>query len=414
MLEDECDLKELYFTNRSMHDPWYFVYFTIYMILPIVSVVANVMLLIAHHRFIKNRIRQQNKDRNLLIRPLKPGEIIRDRLIYHLAVLDILLSITMPLTALHILPKFWPLGKDTEVLCQLTKTSPTVIVYSSSMLIILIAANCYRQIVIPHKKQLLPNDLKYIITGIVFLSIVVSIPQFVYTRLFQLFENDTELPANYGIETTERPMSAGTRIATFSSNSSLAVKSEEEKVGKRHMDVCKQYDRNGWSHVVFCIEQWPFENEHLDPKSRLNYSIFVFVTQLVIPLIIISCCYHSVYRRLQSHHQMRRVAFNFQKEERLQKQNRRSNRQNKHIAMRSLIYLILWLPLGIMNLLLDSNPYILGKNTSHVVIVVATCHLIAMCSTIANPIIYGYTNKHIRKGIFHLIYLPYFCVYKIK
>lgn len=397
MLEEDCDLKKLYYFNRSLHNPWYSIYLVFYMLLPISSIIANGMLLIAIYTFGRNRLRQRNQplNRNLFVRPLKPEEIIRDRLICHLAVLDILLSLTVPLTALHVLPKFWPLGKNTEVFCQFTKASPTAVVYSSSMLIILIAVNCYRQIVIPHKKQFLPNDLKYIATGIAILSIVLSIPHFYHTKLLQLHENDTNVPGN---ETSVRELLFGTTIGPFSSNASLAVISEQGQGRKRQIDTCEHYNSNGWSHVVFCIEEWPFGEDSLDPKSRLPYSVFVFATQLLIPLIIISCCYYSVYSRLRSHYEARRLIVNLRREEMIQKQNRRSNRRNKHMAMISIGYLMLWLPLGISSLLLDFNPDILGRNMTTVTMVVSTCHLIAMCSAVANPIIYGYTNKHIRKG----------------
>ena len=131
-MDTDCNLKKLYFYNRSLHEPWYFVFMALYSMITITSFLSNALLLIALHRFSKNRSRRQNRlsNQNLLIRPLKPVEITRDRLIFHLAVLDILLSFTMPLTALDALSKFWPFGKNTKLLCQATKSSPSIVVYS--------------------------------------------------------------------------------------------------------------------------------------------------------------------------------------------------------------------------------------------------------------------------------------------
>ena len=402
MLDIDCDLKKLYFYNRSLEEPWYFVFMALYGMITIISFLSNALLLIALHRFSKNRSRRQNRlsNQNLLIRPLKPVEITRDRLIFHLAVLDILLSFTMPLTALDALSKFWPFGKNTTLLCQATKSSPSIVVYSSSMLIVVIALNCYRQIVIPHKKQLQPNSLKFVTAGIIFLGSLMSIPQFYNTRLFELFENETSQTENGDIATTIRPLSSGSRTTIMPTNISFSSLSAEGSSVKKERDTCEEYDQLGWSHIVFCIEDWPFGEEYLDPKGRLNYSIFTFAIQLVIPLTIISYCYHSVYRTLQSHSHIRRTILNpsLQSREKLQRENRQSNRRNRLIAVISLVYLALWLPLGIINLILDSNPDALGKDMSRVTMVVLSCHLIGMCSAIANPIIYGYTNKRIRKG----------------
>ena len=113
MLEIDCDLKKLYFFNHSLQEPWHHVYIILYILLTATSFISNAMLLIAIQRFGKKRIQKQNRlsSRNFLIRPLKPVEITRDRLIFHLAIHGILLSFTMPLTAFDGLSKFWPLHK---------------------------------------------------------------------------------------------------------------------------------------------------------------------------------------------------------------------------------------------------------------------------------------------------------------
>ena len=400
-MDIDCDLKRLYYFNRSLHDPWHSIFMGLYIILTTTSLVSNLLLLIALYRFNNNRLRHQNRlsSQNLLIRPLKPGEITRDRLVSHLAILDIFLSLTIPMTAFDGLSKFWPLGKNTQILCQVTKSSPSIVVYSSSMLIILIATNCYRQIIVPHKKQLPPNYLKYITMGIIFIATIFTIPQFYHTKLFDLFVNTTNVKSNLIMEITPGRLPFGVRPTMMISNISLPISYEAANHNQENSDICDNYDQFGWSHVVFCIEEWPFGEEFLDPKGRLNYSIFTFASQMIIPLVIISFCYQSVYRKLQNHYTMRRTIINHQREEKVMKENRRCNRRNKQIALISLVYVLSWLPLGSINLLLDSYPDVLGKNMSHVTMVVLSCHLIGMCSAIANPVIYGYTNKHIRKGI---------------
>ena len=84
--------------------------------------------------------------------------------------------------------------------------------------------------------------------------------------------------------------------------------------------------------------------------------------------------------------------------ERLEREHNRTKRRNKLMAIISSIFLISWLPLSIVGNLLDAHPRILGDDIEVVTIVFMTCHLVGMSSAFANPIIYGYTNKHIRKG----------------
>ena len=91
----------------------------------------------------------------------------RDDLIGYLATSDLLLSLSMPLTASDALTMYWPLGPNTESLAKLSRAVPSAIVYSSSMIIALIAINCYRQILHSSKQQLTPRSVRYILLIII-------------------------------------------------------------------------------------------------------------------------------------------------------------------------------------------------------------------------------------------------------
>ena len=79
-------------------------------------------------------------------------------------------------------------------------------------------------------------------------------------------------------------------------------------------------------------------------------------------------------------------------------ENNRNKRRNKLLVTISLVYLITWLPLGIIGTLSDANINIFGDNAEVTAMIFMTCHLIGMSSACANPIIYGFRNKHVRKG----------------
>ena len=146
---------------------------------------------------------------------------------------------------------------------------------------------------------------------------------------------------------------------------------------------------------------------------KLYYTIFSFVLQLVIPLIMISICYFLVYCKLREQSNMRNSLLNFYVSERLQKAENRCRKRNKHLVVISVVYLASWLPLGLISILIDSKPAIFGSNTAHIAMIFVSCHLLGMLSATVNPIIYGYKDKHIRKGIHIrriLGYLPICCM----
>ena len=181
-------MKLLYYLNQSTYDPWHWIFMAFYILLTTSALVSNSLLLIGVkgvHSNLRDREAHSSTPVNIRARQIRPCEMTRDMLISYLATLDIFLSFTIPFSALDGLSKFWPLGVNTEFLCRATKASPSFVVYSSSMVIMLIALNFYRQIVYPHKTQILPSNLKYMMSFIILFSLCLSFPQFYYTTIFQ-------------------------------------------------------------------------------------------------------------------------------------------------------------------------------------------------------------------------------------
>ena len=186
-----CYLLNLYQVNHSIRDPWYTVFAGLYTLVSIFSFLVNLFLIIALYSHNTKRRKKRSKMvcsylRSSQNRTPKMSEATRDRLIAYLAIFDLLLSITMPFTALDLLTKYWPLGPYTEMIARLTRAIPTAIVYSSSMVIILIAIHCYRQIVQPSKKQLTPSKIRYLTLGIALIGMAMAVPIYHYTRLAPL------------------------------------------------------------------------------------------------------------------------------------------------------------------------------------------------------------------------------------
>ena len=122
-------LKRLYQQNRNIHQPWYGICIFFYTILVLIAILGNSLVLIA-----LGRSKELKKSaRNILIGLLASS--------------DLLLSCTMPLTAMDALTKYWPFGNDTLNMCRTVKCSSAVAVYLSSMTLIAIAVDRHHCIV---------------------------------------------------------------------------------------------------------------------------------------------------------------------------------------------------------------------------------------------------------------------------
>ena len=93
----------LFHLNQSTEQPWHEIYIFLYVIFTLASFSANSLLLLAlySHNLKRNRISNSAPSRNA-----RSSEKTRDILVAHLAVFDLLLSITMPFTAMDALSKY--------------------------------------------------------------------------------------------------------------------------------------------------------------------------------------------------------------------------------------------------------------------------------------------------------------------
>ena len=419
-MDVDCKLMKLFRLNQSTEQPWHSVYIFLYVVFTLASFASNALLLLAlYFNYTKRHHPGLSRSNSVggfqnRVRP-KPSERTRDILVAHLATFDLLLSITMPFTALDALSKYWPLGPDTELVCRVVKSFPSIAVYSSSMIIVTIAINCCRQILYPSSQQLSSGSLKYITPFILLISILMSSPIFYYARLYHIIEPHEWYNQSTSLLASKNDMEtlslsnlsdfggiASTENYNLSSRSIFQL-NESVEYEKNH-SMCKEdeiFSHEDWLHVIYCIEDWPFKMGHeLKPMDRLYYSLFSLVFQLIIPCIVISVSYFLIYQRLNEHSATRERLLSVQhgNNERIEREQSRSKRRNKLMAIISSIYLISWLPLSVIGILLDAHPQILGDDIEVVTIWFMSFHLIGMASAFANPIIYGYTNKHIRKG----------------
>ena len=391
------ELKKIYAVNRSVPRPYDVIFFILYSVLSVFAFLSNLLLLVSlrNHRKKSRACRRTSKTNACYrlqgIRKRTTHDKSRDLLIGYLATFDLLLSITMPFTALDVLSNYWPLGPNSEWFAKLTRATPTAVVYSSSMTIILIAINCYRQILKSSKAQLNPKKIQYLMILVILVSAIVSTPIYHYTKLEPLVDDSFK---NLLESARSSSINANSTNTTQLDNSAL----ERENASIHHIEETNsgnEHHEKDFYSITFLIDEWPNENSGAG-NVRLYYSIFSMLAQLIIPVFVISFCYYSVYKRLQRQANIQKRVLST--EERIRKENARNKRRNKLLLTISLVYLITWLPLGIFGALSDAKVEIFGKNPDTTTIIFMLCHLIGMSSSCANPIIYGFRNKHLRKG----------------
>ena len=444
-----CHFKSLYRTNHSTSQPWHTIFVICYSLVSVFAFLCNLLLLItlyshnkkrpairqnvySQSRRRRRRLSRRRRTRSILVLATKPklAEITRDHLIAYLATFDLLLSVTMPFTAFDVLSKYWPLGPNTEVLCRFARSVPSAIVYSSSMIIITIACNCYRQILYSSKRQLTPTTIRYLLAVIVIISILISIPIFYYTKLNHLFKGASDELSVYSSEEDESEYveydSSDLEMYNWTSSLSPNISSSEyfeyasSDVEMYHWTSsvsanssttdkpklvtsstnnnteisCSDSKEVNLSSITMCIDEWPIA--HDGTRSRVYYSIFSLLVQLILPFVIISIAYLKVYQRLARQSKIQTRVCRTQ--ERIRKENRRNKRRNKLLLTISLFFLIAWTPLGLFGTVSDANINIFGDNVETTTMIFMIFHLIGMSSACVNPIIYGYRHKHVRAG----------------
>ena len=401
-----CGLKLSYGINHNLSQPYHTIFSVLYCMTSFFACMCNILLLTSLHIHHKNKpivgrslrsitrwVSQHNTSRRS-----KLSEKTRDHLIGYLAMFDLLLSLTMPLTALDVLTKYWPLGPNTEILARLTRAVPTALVCSSSMVITLIAINCYRQILNSSKRQLTPGIIRYLLIPIVTISLFISAPIYYFTKLEPMFVNVFK---NMGLDINEIYISRNLELHPVPLNDSA----NEVSNGSKFMDStnisginyvrCQRHNDVILSDIAFVIDDWTIA-EDWTKKSRLYYSIFSLLTQMIIPFFVISICYYNVSKRLQKQSEIHTRVM--RTDERLRKENERNKKRNKLLVTISIVYLITWLPLGIFGTLSDANIDFFNNDPKAIGMVFVSCHLVGMSSACVNPIIYGFRNKHVRQG----------------
>ncbi|KAM9835257.1 neuropeptide Y receptor Y7 [Syngnathus typhle] len=134
-------------------------------------------------------------------------------------------------------------------------------------------------------------------------------------------------------------------------------------------------------HFAVCSEKWP----HGTSRDGVIYSLSMLLLQYIIPLAIISYAYICIWVKLKNHISpcTRNDAI------------ARRKKTTKMLALVVVVFAICWLPFHVFQLASDLDLVLMFKEYK---LIYTVFHIVAMCSTFANPLLYGWMNKNYRNG----------------
>ncbi|XP_015200024.1 neuropeptide Y receptor type 2 [Lepisosteus oculatus] len=133
--------------------------------------------------------------------------------------------------------------------------------------------------------------------------------------------------------------------------------------------------------IQVCTEKWP--GSHRDGTV---YSISMLLLQYVLPLSIILFAYIRIWSKLKNH-----VSPGGGND-----RHHRRRKTTKMLVAVVVVFAVSWLPFHAFQLAIDIDNSVLDMKDFK--LLYTLFHIIAMCSTFANPILYGWMNMNYRNA----------------
>ncbi|XP_036372501.1 neuropeptide Y receptor type 2 [Megalops cyprinoides] len=141
------------------------------------------------------------------------------------------------------------------------------------------------------------------------------------------------------------------------------------------------FDLSPKQSIQVCTEKWP--GSHSDGTV---YSIFMLLLQYGLPLSITSFAYIRIWNKLKKRRSPGGGS----------DRHHRRRKTTKMLVTVVVVFAVSWLPFHAFQLAVDIDSSVLEMKDFKLLYTVF--HIIAMCSTFANPILYGWMNKNYRNA----------------
>ncbi|KAM9836736.1 neuropeptide Y receptor Y2, like [Aulostomus maculatus] len=136
--------------------------------------------------------------------------------------------------------------------------------------------------------------------------------------------------------------------------------------------------------IQVCTERWPDTN-----TDGTVYSVSMLILQYFLPLSIISFAYAHIWSKLRGHVSPAESGTNSGSE-----RHRRRRKTTKMLVTMVVVFAVSWLPFHAFQLATDIDSTVLDMRDYRLLYTVF--HVVAMCSTFANPLLYGWMNRNYR------------------
>uniref|UniRef100_A0A4X2KVA7 Neuropeptide Y receptor type 2 n=2 Tax=Vombatus ursinus TaxID=29139 RepID=A0A4X2KVA7_VOMUR len=136
--------------------------------------------------------------------------------------------------------------------------------------------------------------------------------------------------------------------------------------------------------IMVCTEKWPGEENSM---YSTIYSLSCLLILYVLPLGIISFAYIQIWSKLKNHISPGVASDHY---------HQRRHKTTKMLVCVVVVFAVSWLPFHAFQLAIDIDNQVL--NLKEYKLIFTIFHIIAMCSTFANPFLYGWMNSNYRKA----------------
>ncbi|XP_058235928.1 neuropeptide Y receptor Y2, like [Hemibagrus wyckioides] len=133
--------------------------------------------------------------------------------------------------------------------------------------------------------------------------------------------------------------------------------------------------------IEVCGEKWPGSG-----TDSTLYSVSMLLIQYVFPLAVISFAYVRIWSKLRNH--VNPAGRNHA--------HHRLHKTTKMLVTMVVVFAVSWLPFHAFQLAIDIDSSVLVMRDFRLLYTVF--HIMAMCSTFANPLLYGWMNRNYRRA----------------
>ncbi|XP_054258645.1 neuropeptide Y receptor type 2-like [Macrosteles quadrilineatus] len=140
-----------------------------------------------------------------------------------------------------------------------------------------------------------------------------------------------------------------------------------------------------------CVERWP------TPLIQCIYTLSLSVLQFLVPVLVLTIIHTKISAYL-SVHLISPPGPRQSICKRAKREFRRNRRTMIILSCIAIVYALSWLPMTAFTVVMELNPHALTSPQT-IYLVFSVCHLVAMSSTVTNPLLYGWLNTNFRREL---------------